>query len=300
MQSSLHIRDHYDWARKSLMLEPRGHDMMAGAILLPPTSTEADARVVFMDTGGYLSMCGHGAIGLVTVAIEHNLVTPAFPGRFRLETPAGIVELRYRCEGYSVKDVTIQIVPSFLYAQGLSIDTPSLGRISVDVAYGGNFCAIVEPQLNVLPVRELDQHFMLSMSEEIRQALDEQLQPVHPHDPSIQGVKQIMWTGPAKNPEADFMNAVCYGLRSLDRSPCGSGSAARMAQLHALGRLQIGSSFVHESIIGSLYHCMIESTTTVDKFPAVVTSVRGNAEVIAESRIFVDEQDPFAYGFSVK
>ena len=299
-QGSAYMRENDDWVRTSLMLEPRGHDMMAGAILLPPTGADADARVVFMDTSGYLSMCGHGAIGVVTAAIEHHLVEPAEAGRFRLETPAGIVALDYEYDGVAVSAVTLEVVPSFLYAQDVQIETPSLGTLSVDVAYGGNFCAIIEPQPNVLPVGELAQPFMLAMSEEIRQALNAQLQPVHPLDPTIAGIKQIMWTGPAKHPQADYMNAVCYGLRSLDRSPCGTGSAARMAQLHALGRLPVGAPFVHESIIGSLYHCRIERITTVGSYEAVVPLVRGSAHVIAQSQIFVDDSDLFAHGFSVR
>jgi 4-hydroxyproline epimerase len=288
-----------DWIRRALMREPRGHDMMAGAVLLPPSSDDVDATVVFMDTGGYLSMCGHGAIGLVTATVERGLVSPRTPGTMVLDVPAGRVELHFDQAGAKVSSVALRCVPSFLAAQGVRIDVPEVGPIVVDLAFGGNFCVIVEPQSGVPPVGDLDQQTIVRWGRRIRHAVEQAVETVHPLNPDLRGVAQVMFTGPARNPHARFMNAVFYGERSIDRSPCGSGSAARMAQLYATGRLALGGSFVHESIVGSLYDCRIVSTTRLGPMEAIVPVVRGHAYVLAEGNLFVDEDDEFHSGFIV-
>jgi 4-hydroxyproline epimerase len=207
---------------------------------LAPSSGCVDATVVFMDTGGYLTMCGHGAMGLVTAAIERGLVVPSSPGKMVLDSPAGIVELRFVQEGDRVTSVAMQCVPSYLLTRDLDIDVPEAGAIRVDVGFGGNFCVIVEPQERVPAVNELDQHTIVRWGRDIRRIVNDLLAPVHPISSHLTGVKQVMFTGPARHPEADFMNAVFYGERSVDRSPCGTGTAARMAQLNSRGQLDIG------------------------------------------------------------
>ena len=192
-----HIRDNSDWMRSALMLEPRGHDMMAGAILLPTSDNTCDASVVFMDTGGYLSMCGHGAIGLVTAALEHKLVAVRKHGQFVLETPAGRVQLTYELNNGRVSSVALECVPSFLAAQNIKMDLPGVGRITLDLAFGGNFCAIVEPQQGLPLLSQLSQEQMVLFGTEIRHQLDRIIAPVHPLNGEIRGVKQVMWCGSA-------------------------------------------------------------------------------------------------------
>lgn len=291
--------ENYDWVRTGLMFEPRGHDLMSGSILYPPSRPDCDAAILFIETSGCLPMCGHGTIGTVTVAIERKLVAPREPGLLRLETPAGLVEARYRCEGEKVVEVRIRNVPSYLAGADLTVNCPELGELKFDVAYGGNFYAIVEPQprfggMDAMPVGDL-----LRLSPKLRTAINERYTFVHPDDETIRGVSHIQWTGPPKHPEADARNAVFYGEKAIDRSPCGTGTSARMAQWAAREQLKPGDSFVHESIIGSLFHGRVEDRTSVGDYDAIVPSIAGWARITGLNTIFIDEGDPYAHGFQV-
>jgi 4-hydroxyproline epimerase len=294
-----HFMAQYDWIRTGLMFEPRGHDMMSGAILYPPTRPDCDVGIVFIETSGCLPMCGHGTIGTVTAAIEHGLVTPREPGTLRLDAPAGPVEARYRQDGAHVEAVRITNVPSYLAAEGVTVDCDSLGEITVDIAYGGNFYAIVEPQKNFRDMAELSPLEIMRLSPILRRALNDAVEIVHPEDPTIRGVSHILWTGAPKSPEAHARNAVFYGDKAIDRSPCGTGTSARMAQLHAKGKLEVGDDFVHESIIGSLFRGRIKGAASVGNRPAIVPSVEGWARVTGLNTIFIDDRDPYAFGFQV-
>ncbi|MCH9020785.1 MAG: 4-hydroxyproline epimerase [Proteobacteria bacterium] len=289
----------YDWIRTGLMFEPRGHDMMSGAILYPPTRDDCDLGVVFIETSGCLPMCGHGAIGTVTVAIERGLAEPAEPGVLRLDTPAGVVVARYTRNGAYVDAVRITNVPAFVHSTGVEVDCPDLGRLRVDVAYGGNFYAIVEPQANYRGLDDLAPADILRLSPVLRTRLNDNGAYVHPEDETIRGVTHIMWTGAPKHAEADGRNAVFYGDHAIDRSPCGTGTSARMAQLAAKGELAPGDDFVHESIIGTLFHGRVEARATVGNFDAIVPSIEGWARITGINTIFIDDRDPFAHGFQV-
>ena len=240
----------FDWIRASLCFEPRGHDMMSGGFLYPPTREDADAGVLFIETSGCLPMCGHGTIGMVTFALENGLVTPEEPGRLRLEVPAGLIEAAYTVEAAKVTSVTLTNVPSYLAAEAIGIDVPGLGPLSVDVAYGGNFYAIVEPQGGYAGLDALGAARLLELSPAVRRLVRERIAPVHPLDPTIRGVSHVLWADRPKGPGAHGRNAVFYGDRAIDRSPCGTGTSARLAHLHAKGRLATGETFVHESYIG--------------------------------------------------
>lgn len=281
------------------MFEPRGHDMMSGSILYPPTREDCDVGILFIETSGCLPMCGHGTIGTVTVAIEHGLVEPETPGLLKLDTPAGKVDARYEMDGGYVDSVRIVNVPSFLEATDLSVDCPELGALTVDVAYGGNFYAIVEPQPNYGGLEDLTVDQLLQWSPILRQRLNEQHTFVHPEDETIRGLSHIEWAGAPIQEEADGRNAVFYGERALDRSPCGTGTSARIAQKVARGRLSVGDTYVHESIIGSLFRARVERRTRVGNKEAVVPSVEGWAQVTGLNTIFIDDRDPFAHGFQV-
>ena len=186
MERRAHFLAEYDWIRTGLMFEPRGHDVMSGSILYPPTRDDCDIAILFIETSGCLPMCGHGTIGTVTMAIEHGLVRPKTPGVLRLDTPAGLVVAEYRQDGEYVEEVRITNVPSFLYAEGLTVECPVLGEISVDVAYGGNFYAIVEPQKNYRDMADHSAGELIAWSPVVRQRLNEKYSFVHPENPGDQ------------------------------------------------------------------------------------------------------------------
>ncbi|MGN6142878.1 MAG: 4-hydroxyproline epimerase [Mesorhizobium sp.] len=300
MERRAHFLAEYDWIRTGLMFEPRGHDMMSGSILYPPTRPDCDIAILFIETSGCLPMCGHGTIGTVTMAIENGLVKPKTPGVLHLDTPAGLVKAEYREENGLVEEVRITNVPSFLYAEGLTVECPVLGEITVDVAYGGNFYAIVEPQKNYSDMADYSAGELVAWSPVVRQRLNEKYTFVHPENPGINRLSHMLWTGAPRDPEAHARNAVFYGDKAIDRSPCGTGTSARMAQLHAKGRLRAGDDFVHESIIGSLFKGRVEKEVGVGNKPAIIPSIGGWARQTGFNTIFIDERDPFAHGFVVK
>jgi len=300
MERRAHFLAEYDWIRTGLMFEPRGHDVMSGSILYPPTREDCDIAILFIETSGCLPMCGHGTIGTVTMAIEHGLIKPKTPGVLRLDTPAGLVIAEYKQVGEYVEEVRITNVPSFLYAEGLTVECPGLGEITVDVAYGGNFYAIVEPQENYRDMADHSAGDLIAWSPVVRQRLNEKYSFVHPENPGINRLSHMLWTGKPTVEGADARNAVFYGDKAIDRSPCGTGTSARMAQLHAKGKLKAGDAFVHESIIGSLFKGKVEKEVAVAGKPAIIPSIGGWARMTGLNTIFIDDRDPFAHGFVVK
>ncbi|WP_284945427.1 4-hydroxyproline epimerase [Acidisoma cladoniae] len=290
---------HHDWVRRALMFEPRGHDVMSGSILYPPTREDCDIGILFIEVSGCLPMCGHGTIGTVTMAIENGLVTPREEGRLVLDAPAGRVVAEYRRDGRFVDSVRIHNVPSYLAAEGVRIDVPGLGALVVDVAYGGNFYAIIDPQRNFAGVETLSVGEIQRLSPIVRQLMQEAVTVVHPEDPTINGVSHVQWTGAPRDKRAHGRNAVFYGDKAIDRSPCGTGTSARMAQLAAKGRLKVGDEFIHESIIGSLFEGRVESAVTVGNQSGIRPSIAGWARMHGYNTIFVDPRDPFAHGFQV-
>jgi 4-hydroxyproline epimerase len=294
-----HFLAEYDWIRLSLMFEPRGHDMMSGSILYPPTRADCDVGILFIETSGCLPMCGHGTIGTVTTIIEHGLVTPREPGLLRLDTPAGLVEARYEMDGPFVRSVRLVNVPSFLLGRDYPVEVPSIGTLLVDVAFGGNFYAIVEPQPGYSDLSALQPSEILRLSPKLRAAFNARHPIVHPINPALDKLTHVLWAGEPQTPEGSARNAVFYGDKAIDRSPCGTGTSARMAQLHATGRLAVGVPFVHESIIGSTFTGRVEAETQVGELRAIVPSIEGWARVTGLNTIFVDDRDPFWRGFQV-
>jgi 4-hydroxyproline epimerase len=294
-----HFLKNYDWIRTGLMFEPRGHDMMSGAILYPATRPDCDIGVLYIETSGCLPMCGHGTIGTVTFAIERGLVTPREEGVLRLETPAGFVEARYRRDGEHVEAVRIKNVGSYLAAEGVAVECPGVGRLVFDIAYGGNFYAILEPQANYRDLEDVPPGELIRLSPILRRLLNEAIALVHPENPTIRGVSHILWTGEPRNPKAHARNAVFYGEKAIDRSPCGTGTSARMAQLAARGKLKVGDEFIHESIIGSLFNGRVEAAAKVGNHDAIIPSIEGWARITGYNTIFIDDRDPYAHGFQV-
>lgn len=289
----------FDWIRKSLMFEPRGHDMMSGGFLYPPFEEGSDAAILFVETSGALPMCGHGTIGMLTFGLEEGLITPREEGRLVVEVPAGKLAVEYGRKGRKVEWVRIRNVASFLAAQDVKIDLPGFGPLSVDVAYGGNFYAIIEPQSAYTGLDDLGADKLVALSRVLREKMREAIEPVHPLDPTIRGVSHVLWADKPKGNDADGRNAVFYGEKAIDRSPCGTGTSARLAHLHAKGQLKVGERFVHQSYICSRFIGRVEAETTVGSTLGIIPSIEGSAWSTGFNQIWVDREDPFWEGFSV-
>lgn len=299
MERRLHFMQEYDWIRLGLMFEPRGHDMMSGSILYPPIDDQNDVGVLYIETSGCLPMCGHGTIGTVTIAIEEGLVKPKVPGKLRLETPAGLVLVDYKQEGEKVTSVKLTNVKSFLYKEALLVNCPDLGDIYVDVAYGGNFYGIIDPQPNFRDISDFTAAQLIHYGKIIRRLLNEKYEFIHPEDPNIHGLSHIQWTGKPTKSNSSGRNAVLVGENALDRSPCGTGTSARMAQWFAKGKLKASEEFIHESYIGSQFTGKVEAVTEVNGQSAIIPSVEGWARITGYNTIFIDDQDPYKEGFQV-
>jgi 4-hydroxyproline epimerase len=295
-----HFLREFDWIRKGLMFEPRGHDMMSGSILYPPSDQANDIGILFIETSGCLPMCGHGTIGTVTIAIEEGLVTPKTPGVLNLEVPAGLVRVEYKQEGKKVKSVKITNVKAYLAAENITAECPDLGELTLDVSYGGNFYAIVDPQPNFPGLEKFTADQLISWSRELRKNINKKYKFIHPENPTINGCSHILWAGKVIDPTSTARNAVFYGDKAIDRSPCGTGTSARLAQWYAKGKLKKGQNFIHESIIGSKFIGRIEEVTELNGKPAIIPSVEGWAKIYGYNTIKIDpDDDPYAYGFQV-
>ncbi len=295
-----HFLKEFDWIRKGLMFEPRGHDMMSGSILYPPHDPANDVAVLFIETSGCLPMCGHGTIGTITIAIEEGLINPKTPGMVRMETPAGLIEVTYKQEDNKVKSVKLTNVISYLASTGLTADCPELGELVFDVSYGGNFYAIIDVQKNFKGLEHYSADKLISWARELRKHINEKYVFVHPEDPTIHGCSHILWTGAVMDKKSTARNAVFYGDKAIDRSPCGTGTSARMAQWYAKGRMKKGDVFIHESIIGSTFNGTIEEETSIAGKPAIKPGIEGWARIYGRNTISIDdEDDPYAYGFQV-
>lgn len=299
-----HFLREFDWIRRGLMFEPRGHDMMSGSIIYPPLAENNDASVLFIETSGCLPMCGHGTIGTVTIAIEEGIIIPKQPGQLQLETPAGLISVQYQSRLVNrktkVEAVRITNVASFLHSSELVTHCPDLGHLVVDVAYGGNFYAIVDVQSNFKGIEHYRVDQLVSWSRELRNEINKNYSFVHPIDPTIRGCSHILWAGAVLDANSTARNAVFYGDKAIDRSPCGTGTSARMAQWYAKGKLKKDELFIHESIIGSCFTGRIEEEVMLGSYRAIRPSIEGWARVYGYNTIWIDpEDDPYAFGFQV-
>lgn len=305
-----HFIREYDWIRTGLMFEPRGHDMMSGSILYPPHEPDNDVAVLFIETSGCLPMCGHGTIGTITIGIEEGLIKPKTPGIVLMEAPAGLVKIEYKTVGsrepgvvsgsFKVEKVKLTNVPAFLHSAELTADCPELGELVIDVAYGGNFYAIVDVQQNFKGLEHYTADKLIAWARELRKNINAKYEFVHPEDATIKGCSHILWAGAVLDKNSTARNAVFYGDKAIDRSPCGTGTSARMAQWYAKGKLKMGDEFIHESIIGSKFTGRIEEELTLQGKPAIRPSVEGWAKIYGYNKIWIDrDDDPYAYGFQV-
>lgn len=296
-----HFLKEYDWIRRGLMYEPRGHDMMSGSIFYPPSNPNNDFGILFIETSGCLPMCGHGTIGAITIGIEEGLIVPKTPGIVRMETPAGLVHITYKQNGTKVGWVKLTNVKSYLAATDLTIESSYLGELTFDVSYGGNFYAIVDPQKNFSGIQDFSASQLIQYSQELRENINAKYPQmfIHPEDATIKNVTHMLWTGNTISEKANARNAVFYGDKAIDRSPCGTGTSARMAQWHAKGKLNVGEDFVHESYIGSQFIGKVEKETTLAGKLAIIPSIKGWAKIYGKNTITIDDDDPYAHGFQV-
>jgi len=296
-----HFLKEFDWIRKGLMFEPRGHDMMSGSILFPPHDSKNDFSILFIETSGCLPMCGHGTIGTITIAIEEGLISPKIPGKILMEAPAGLVKIEYQQTGKKVDWVKLTNVKSYLAAENLTVECPELGLLTFDVAYGGNYYAIIDPQKNFTGVQDFTAGKIVQYSQIVRKRINDKYPDlfIHPENGTIRDVSHLMWTGTPIDNNSSGRNAVFYGEKAIDRSPCGTGTSARMAQLYAKGKLKKGEDFIHESFIGSKFVGRIEEETSIKENLAIVPSVKGWAKIYGYNTIIIDDDDPYAHGFQV-
>ena len=295
-----HFLKEYDWIRTGLMFEPRGHDMMSGSILYEPHDPENDAAVLFIETSGCLPMCGHGTIGTITIAIEEGLIKPKTPGIVRMEVPAGLVIAEYKMQNEKCKSVKFTNVPSFLHSSELTANCPGLGELVFDVAYGGNFYAIIDVQKNFSGLENYSADKLIGWARELRKNINTKYEFIHPEDPTINYCTHILWAGAVLDKTSTARNAVFYGDKAIDRSPCGTGTSARMAQWYAKGFLKKEEEFVHESIIGSKFIGRIEEELTLSGKKAIRPGIEGWAKIYGYNTISIDkDDDPYAYGFQV-
>lgn len=298
LEKKAYLEENMDWLRTALMREPRGHADMFGAIITSPVSPGADVGVIFMDTGGYATMCGHGTIGTVTTVLETGMVTPSKPlSRVTLDAPAGVVSAVAEMDDEGVKSVTIRNVPSFVYARDVGIRLPSGGRVNADIAFGGNFYAVV--QAADLDVKVLPENVaaLIELGMAIKDAANAQMQVIHPENPGITSVFGTIISGDPVHPEADLKNGMVFANGSIDRSPCGTGTSARMACLEAHGKLKLGEMFVHESILGTLFRGRLAEETQVGPYRAFVPEVTASAYITGFQQFVIDSRDPLRYGF---
>jgi proline racemase len=299
LERKLNFEAQLDDLRLLLMREPRGHGAMSGAILQPPLRDGADWGVLFIEVSGCLPMCGHGTIGVATVLVETGMVAVSEPETVvRLDTPAGLVEARVAVEGGRARSVTLRNVPSFLHARDATVAVPGLGSLLYDMAFGGNFYALVPAADAGVAVDPAQSRLLIERGAEIMAAIDASDRPVHPEDPRIAGCRHVVFHAPGRD-GADARAATSIHPGWLDRSPCGTGTSARLAQLHARGELALGDGFVNESVIGTRFTGRVAGETTVAGRPAIVPEITGRAWITAMGQYLLDAEDPFPAGFSL-
>ncbi|GAB4441419.1 MAG: proline racemase [Anaerolineae bacterium] len=291
---------HLDGVRRFLTQEPRGHSAMHVAVLTPPTRPEADAAGLIMNSFGFLNMCGHGTLGVITALVELGLVPAPEPvTQLTFETLGGLIPLEVEVTGRTVKNITFRNLPAFSYHHNIALDLPALGQVIVDVVYGGLWYGVVEAAQVGLPLDSAHIDELLRLGVVIRRALNEQIQVRHPATGQPERIELTLFIGPPDHPDAHGKGLVTMGQHIFDRSPGGTGTSARMVHLWAKGQLPLGQEFIHESIIGTLFRGRLSEETAIGSQPAVIPEISGRAFITGMHQFVLTADDPLAEGFLV-
>lgn len=296
-EKMLYMEKHYDWIRKFLMNEPRGHGVMSGALLVDPCHPEADIGVIYIETGGYLPMCGHDTIGCCTALVEAGLIEVFEPyTTLKIDTPAGLIEVNIKVEDGKAKEVTFVNVPSFLL-KTVTLNVEGIGNVTCDIAYGGNFYGIIDARELGLELKVENATEIVETGIKIRNLINETEEVIHPAYPFINGLTHMEFYTDPVHPEADVKNTVIVPPGGIDRSPCGTGTSAKVATLYKKGQLGMNESFIHESIVGSLFKARVLEVTKVKDIDAVIPEITGAAWLMGMHRFYYNEEDPLKEGF---
>lgn len=300
MKRKKYLEENYDHFRRALMLEPRGHRDMFGAIITEPVHEEADLGVIFMDSGGYLNMCGHGSIGTATVAVETGMVEVKEPyTEIILDAPAGMIKTKVRVEKSKVKEVSIENVPAFLYKENIIINLDGYKEISMDISFGGSFFALVNGEKLGLDISVSNLNIFKDLGMKILKEINEKVEIRHPYL-DITSVDLVEFYGKSDKKDANMKNVVIFGAAQADRSPCGTGTSAKVAAMYAKKKINLNEEFIYESITGSLFKGEAIKEVEVGDYRGIIPKITGNAYIIGMNQIIIDDNDPFKYGFLVE
>lgn len=298
-EKMLDMKNNYDWIRKFLMNEPRGHSVMSGALIVEPCHPDADVGVIYIETGGYLPMCGHDTIGCCTALVETGLIEVKEPYTFiKLDTPAGLIEVKIKVSNGKAEEVTFSNVPSFLL-KSIEIDVEGIGTVNCDIAYGGNFYGIIDARELNLELSTENATSIIEKAIKIRNKINENEEVVHPEFPFIKGLTHIEFFTNPVHPEATLKNTVVVPPGGIDRSPCGTGTSAKLATLYCKKEIEIGEIFVHESIVGSLFRARVLKETKIKDIKAVITEITGSAWIMGMHKFIYNEKDPLKEGYLI-
>lgn len=294
----LYMRENEDWFRTFMTCEPRGAKHWAATLITTPCTPGTDVGVLYYEPLGWLPMCGHDTIGVGTVLVETGMIKVSEPYTYaKLDTPAGVINLKIRVENGKAKETSFVNAPAFVLMEDICVDTKEYGKITVNICYGGNFYAIISAKDVYLDICPENYHELIIAGDILKKYINEQIQVVHPEMPFIKGVDHIEFTGPPKNPKAYSQNAVICTPGGIDRSPCGTGTSARCALLYQKGEIGLEEPFYHESIVGAMFRCQALKETKVANVPAIIPEVSGRAYIMSMSTVILDPDDPFTNGF---
>lgn len=296
-EKMLYMEEHFDWIRKFLMNEPRGHGVMSGALMTDPCHPDADVGVIYIETGGYLPMCGHDTIGFCTALVEAGLIEVFEPiTSIKVDTPAGLIDVDIKVIDGKAKEVTFVNVPSFLL-KSIEIEVEGVGHVECDIAYGGNFYGIIDARKLGIPLVAKNATNIINKGIDIRNAINAMEEIVHPEFPFINGLTHVEFFTDPSHPQADLKNTVIVPPGGIDRSPCGTGTSAKLATLYKKKELKLNELFVYESIVGTLFKARILKETKVKDLDAVIPEVTGSAWIMGMHRFFYNKKDPLSEGF---
>ncbi|MDR2892469.1 MAG: proline racemase family protein [Deltaproteobacteria bacterium] len=300
LEKMKHLQEHYDHIRSGVMLEPRGHNDMFGSFMTAPVTPGADFGLIFMDGSGLLTMCGHGTIGASSVAVETGMVEVKEPyTEIKIDTPAGLVQARVHVVDGKAKSVSVRNVPAFLYKKDLSVEVPGVGQLKFDISFGGMFFAIIPVTEFGVELERENLKVLIPKALALKDWLNKNLEVVHPLEPGLRGVSCIEVYGPPKTPGATLRNALIFADGQVDRSPCGTGTSAKMATLVAKGELKLGEEFIYESIANTTFVGKPLESAKIGDYEGIIPQITGSAYITGFNHFVFDDTDPVKYGFKL-